>query len=129
MATEDNASEDEVVSAEQERCRLVNAGEWDALASLLADELTFVHSVGLVEGKAQWIEGLKKSPRYFFRDGVKVRIFGDVALTTGGLVHVFLDDAGAPRSVLPVAILQVWIKRDGGWKLLANQHTRTSIAR
>jgi ketosteroid isomerase-like protein len=119
----------EIVAVEHERCRLINAGEWEALAALLAEELTFVHSNGVIEDKAQWIANVKKPRRYFFRDAIEVKSFGDVAITTGGLIHVFLDDDGAPTRVLPVAVLQVWVKRDGGWKLFANQHTRVPVTR
>jgi hypothetical protein len=127
--TEEKMREQEVISAENERCRLANECEWEALDFFLADEMTFVHSVGRIENKSEWVAGLKALRRYFFRDSLNVRMFGDVAVTTGGLTHVFLDDAGVPSRVLPVAVLQVWVNRDGDWKLFANQHTRTPIAR
>jgi ketosteroid isomerase-like protein len=112
----------QVLAAEDRRCAAIAAEDWAALDEIVADDFLYTHSVGKTEGKESWIAGIKTRRRAIEHDGLSVRAFGDVALLSGSSVYryaePFRDDShyGATLDVL-----QVWVRRPGGWQIVA-QH-------
>lgn len=109
----------ELLALEDERCRRVEAGEWEALGEILADDFTYTHSNGHTDTKDAWIESIKPRRRTMRQENTHVRVFGDIGLMTGIIVlHVDYPD----DTVLVVILdtLRVWVRREGRWKLLAS---------
>jgi ketosteroid isomerase-like protein len=96
-----------------------------ALDGLLADDLTYTHSSGQAETKAQFLESLKAGKiRYLSAQpsDVAVRLYGETAVVTGRAE--IKEVLGGQEAVLPLRFTEVWVKSGGSWKLAAWQSTR-----
>jgi hypothetical protein len=58
-----------------QRCRAISEQDWDALAALLADELTHTHITGVTQDKPTYLEHVRKNPRWTERPDLKVRVY------------------------------------------------------
>ncbi len=112
---------DELIALEKTRCEAISAGDLDAVAALLADDLTHTHVTGATQDKAALLDGLKSRPRTTTRsDDLRVRVYGDVAVMTGTLRNVFPPPTpGAEPVRRDVHALQVWVKTEQGWQQAA----------
>jgi ketosteroid isomerase-like protein len=95
------------------------------LSELTADNLSYGHSAGKVETKAEFIDGVMGKKTIFKTITLTEPL---VAVTGNNAVarHIFaadLETDGKPGAVR-IGILQVWAKQDGGWKLFARQAFR-----
>lgn len=95
------------------------------LAILCADKLSFGHTSGRIENKAQFIDGLTKvgqSWKSFDVAKQTIQLEGDHALvrneTTG------TRERDGKTEIIKNGVLMVWQKQDGRWKLLARQGNR-----
>jgi hypothetical protein len=93
-----------------------------ALDKIFADQLSYGHSDGRVQTKAEFVDALVNGKSVFKSislTGQTVSIVGDIAIVR----HRFEADAvskGTPA--LPrINILQVWQKQDGVWRVLVRQ--------
>ena len=98
-------------------------GDRSSLDKLAADELTYGHSSGRLEDKAQFVEALAGGKSGFSAIQLSdqtVNIVDNVALVR----HVFLGtrrNAPAGDDKMKLSILTVWVQRQEQWKLLARQ--------
>jgi hypothetical protein len=93
-----------------------------ALEKLLADNLTYTHSAGQEQNKAEVIESVvsgKASVQKLEYTDNSVRVLGNVALVKGKV-----DLWHNPQTVVHMNILHVWINGPHGWQLVARQATR-----
>ena len=92
------------------------------LEKLTAEQLSYGHSSGRVESKAQFINGVmtrKAIYKSITFPEVTVAVVGDASIVR----HLYESESeteGKPSSV-KIGALQVWQKQDGTWKLLARQ--------
>ncbi len=117
--------EREVREADAGRVKALLDNDFGALEALLGDDLTYVHSNGMLDTKESYINGLRSgASRYLTMDmsDVAVRAFGDTALITAKFnARVQLRD----REVNPTPrVLIVYGKRDGRWQMVAWQSTQ-----
>ena len=95
------------------------------LEPLLADQLSYGHSDGRVDGKASLVEGVmnrKATVKSIDFPELKIAVTGNTAVAR----HLYVSESeleGKPTST-KIGALQVWQKQDGGWKLLARQGFR-----
>jgi ketosteroid isomerase-like protein len=115
----DSQTVKEVLAAEEERCRVITANDWAALDQILTDDYTYTHSSGYTEVKTDWMAGLAKEPRVMTRENLVVRPLGEVALVQGRMI-LDVTPPNGERYGRDLDVLQVWVKRDGAWKLIAN---------
>jgi hypothetical protein len=121
------ASTDEIVAeilrTEEARCQAVATENWSALAEIAGGDFTYTHSTGKTETRDEWVAGISKDRRDIEHDRLKVRLItDDVALLTGGSTnHYDRPFTGDSHYGVVLDILQVWVKRDGKWMLVA-QH-------
>jgi|SRR5271166_1483254 len=92
------------------------------LEQLTATQLSYGHSSGRVETKAQFVDGVMTSKAV-----VKSIAFPELSIAIAGNAaiarHLFeaeMETDGKPTSV-KIGVLQVWQKQDGSWRLLARQ--------
>ena len=102
--------------------KLMIAPDQKALEDILADKLTYGHSDGRVQNRAEFIDALmtkKSSFSAITLSDQTVSIVGDLAVVR----HQFAADAiSGGKAVQPrIRILQVWQKQDGKWRLLVRQ--------
>ena len=92
------------------------------LEKLTADQVSYGHSDGKVQTKAEFIEGVvtrKAVVKSLTFPELKVAVVGGAAVAR----HVWLSESetdGKPTTTR-IGVLQVWQKQDGNWKLLARQ--------
>ena len=92
------------------------------LQQLAADQLSYGHSDGRVQTKAEFIDGVmtrKAIVKSLAFPELTVAVVGDAAIAR----HIYLSDSetdGKPTNTR-IGALQIWQKQDGSWKLLARQ--------
>jgi ketosteroid isomerase-like protein len=112
----------EVLAAEERRCAAIAAQDWAALAAIVGDDFTYTHSTGTTQDKAAWIAGIAKRRRAVEHDDLVVRAYGDVALLSGASVYRYAEPfRGDSHYGSALIVLQVWVRRPGGWQIVA-QH-------
>jgi ketosteroid isomerase-like protein len=90
----------------------------------LADDLTYSHSTGRTQNKAEYIAAVTKGPpnyESFTFSGTEVRLYGKVAVLTG-----YVDVKLVKRDSFRVRTLQVYVENDGRWQMAAHQSARLS---
>jgi ketosteroid isomerase-like protein len=95
------------------------------LEDLLSDKLSYGHSGGVIENKAQFIDvvaGKKTIYKTITVTEPSTSVVGDNAIVRHKLVVEFETD-GKPGTS-SIGALQVWNKEGGRWKLLARQAFR-----
>ncbi len=92
------------------------------LEKLIGDTVTYSHSNGLLETKAQAIEAFKKAKyeKWEYKEQ-KMQFFGNTALVRGDVEILNSASNAAP---IKLNLLQVWAKTPKGWQLVARQATR-----
>jgi len=114
----------ELLAVERERLRAMIAGDGAALEALLADDLTYTHSTGRVDSKAELIRAIA-SGRVRYRSirsrGPRVRVYGATAVVTGP-VDMELTAGGEPIAARS-RFTATYVRRDRGWRLVAYQST------
>lgn len=116
--------EQAVKALEQKWLQSQKTNNPDLIAPYLADNLVDTSSDGKVMGKADAMEVAKKmkytSADY---DDVKVTVFGDTAIATGGFKGSGTDESGKPFDVHE-RWTDTWVKMPSGqWQCVATQAT------
>ena len=109
---------------EDRRYRAMCEGDAAALEKLLADTLVYTHSYGGSDSKASYLAGIRAKKwqyRKIERPKEDIQVHGDCAVVTGH-VRIELLSEGKPKS-LNSAYTNVWVKRAGGWQMVAWQST------
>ncbi len=123
--TMDNPKAAKVASAiEALRVAMVSGNEKE-LNALVDDHLTYGHSHGKLQNKAEFVKYLvgPKAPgkfKWIKISNQTIDIVGKIALVR----HTFNAQNEDPNGKITNAhihVLQVWTKEKGGWKLLARQ--------
>ncbi len=95
------------------------------LEELTADQLSYGHSSGRIETKAQFIDivaGKKTIYKSITLSDASTAVAGPTAIVRH-VMSVETESDGKPATA-KVGALQVWQKQDGRWKLLARQAFR-----
>lgn len=102
-------------------------GDLEAIDRLIDDEALYVHTNGLRESKAEYLE-LVRTGAYRYREvsqpEMHVRMLGnDVAVVTGRtILHAILPDGEI--KVVDGRSIVVWALRRGEWRMQHYQGTR-----
>ena len=96
-----------------------------ALESMTAPQLTYSHSDGRIEDKAQFIKGVmdrKATVKSLEYPELTVAVAGDTAIVR----HLWVSESELDGKVTNtrIGVMQVYKKQDGGWKLLARSSYR-----
>jgi hypothetical protein len=92
------------------------------LEKLTAENLSYGHSTGVVQNKSEFIKDILSGPVKFVQieNANQSITITDNTATVRNICSIKGTRVGAPLD-LKIGILMVWIKKDGGWKLLARQ--------
>ena len=95
------------------------------LEELVADQLSYGHSSGVIESKAQFVSVVAGKKTIYKSIGL-LEPSTTVAGTNAIARHIFTaeTEADGKPGTARVGVLQVWQKQGGGWKLLARQAFR-----
>jgi ketosteroid isomerase-like protein len=92
------------------------------LERLTADQISYGHSDGRVQNKAEFIDGVmtrKATVKSIDFPDLKIAVAGDTAIARH-IYESYSETDGKPNSVR-IGTLEVWQKQGGNWKLLARQ--------
>ncbi|HEV7350579.1 nuclear transport factor 2 family protein [Telluribacter sp.] len=93
-----------------------------ALRSILAEELSYGHSSGLIETKAEFLDVILNRKSVFETlemPDMEIKIVGNTAVVRN---KMFADVVtGGVRNKTNLGVLQVWTRGQNGWQLLARQ--------
>jgi ketosteroid isomerase-like protein len=122
-----DAARKEVLAASDALNQAIMKKDAAALQKLLHDDLTYAHSAGLQQTKAEVIQaamGSTTTEAIDFSD-TTVRVYGNTALVKA---HVELrNNNGGKATTNHLNILFVWIKGPGGWQLVARQASQQPL--
>ena len=120
------AGDDAAVAQAVEALRKATFGQDKAqLEALCAAELSYGHSDGRVETKAQFIDGVmgrKATLKSLTLSDHTIAIVGTNAIARHKWASESELDGKATST--RIGVLQVWLKQGGSWKLLARQAVR-----
>jgi ketosteroid isomerase-like protein len=114
----------EVADAAKAHYEAAMAGDTDALAQLIGDDVVYSHTNGVAEDKAAYLDRVARGTYRTMRirhtadhiwvlsdDAAAVR--GTTSSSTTGETRFRMDNLGC-------AALDVWVRRDGRWQLVAH---------
>ena len=101
------------------------ASDVEGLGRLLRDDWVLTHSDGRVQDKADYLRELSSRTRAnqaIENQDVEIRVDGDTAVVTGTSVQAGTSN-GQPWSGR-FRFTRTWVRRDGGWRMLASHSSR-----
>ena len=117
----------ELLALEQERRRALVEEDYPRVAELFADDLVYVHTTGLVQGKADYLEYAKSAVQYLDieRGELLIRFYGEqLAVMTGTQCNT-LRKRGGDQSIRGEGFAtQVWALGTEGWQISSFHGTR-----
>ncbi len=116
---------EDVKAADEERVAAFISGNTAVLDKYFADELTYIHSSGVVDNKQKVIESFKSGDlkiRKFDREDVKVYQVGSTVILSA-IGHVDLNMKGKDVQ-FDMRYSAVYAKRAGVWQLFHYQGAR-----
>ena len=123
---EDSARiEQEIKELEHRRFRAMLQADGTTLDQILANELTYTHSSGRVDSKAQLVHSLQSGELKYdsiSADDVSVRTYGDSAVVRGRARMKV--QSGEQKLDLQIRYTDVYVRHGGRWQLVAWQSTR-----
>ena len=95
------------------------------LDAMSAPQLTYSHSDGRIQDKAEFIQGVmdrKGTVKSLEFPELKIYVVGDVGIAR----HLWVSDTelDGKTTNTKIGVMQVWQKQGGGWKLLARSSYR-----
>lgn len=97
---------------------LATRGNFDTLASLLADDFRYNHSTGLSQSRTEWLDGLKPlvGRRDRIASSISIEVHGDLAVAMGDLDIQWGDGRhNYDRYV------RVYRRDDGAWRVISQR--------
>jgi len=117
--------EHEVIQVENRRFQAMMDADTDSLEPILADELTYTHTSGVLDTKESFIRRLSAGTlnyESFVPSNMQVRSYGDTAVVTGN-AEVQVSNS-SNRTSFSLRFTDVLVHRDGRWQVVAWQSTR-----
>jgi ketosteroid isomerase-like protein len=109
-----------VLAAEERRYRAMVDADLDALDELCADQLSYAHSNGARDTKAEYFDKVRSGYYVYHRIDhpvERVEVVGDAAIVVGRMTADL--DSGGVRKTIDNLALAVWARDAGSWRLLA----------
>jgi ketosteroid isomerase-like protein len=123
-----SSADEEAVAEKVEAFRKAQiAKDAKAFDTLCADEMSYSHSSGVVQDKAEFIAGAtdpkSKLTSLEYQD-VKIRVVGPVATVRFHWLGESEAAADGKKSSTNLHILMTWLKQGSDWKLLSRGSTK-----
>jgi hypothetical protein len=124
---ERNAPADEaaIIAGEKARAKALVTRDKGVVAKLLGEGFTYTHGSGKVDTRETYLAGFGSDAYSFVsadHSDLSVRQYGDAAVLAGNLDIVLVPKGGEQRSS-HFRFIEVWVKSEGNWKLVAFQNT------
>jgi ketosteroid isomerase-like protein len=115
---------------ENRRVQSLTGEDFVQLDRLLSDDLTYTHSNGRAQSKAELLAALRSREIAYVamnHEDVRVGLYGDTAVLTGRSQLTVRADGHEVS--FPVRFTLVYVKGMGQWRMVAWQSTRAPIVR
>ena len=116
---------DEVLAADADRYKGLVTGDLAKVGKYLGDDLIYTHSSSVVDSKESYLDSIRSGRvvyRQTERSDIRIKAYGCTGVMTGrGDFKVTLDGKDID---VPLRFTNVWVKRDGGWQMVAWEATR-----
>jgi ketosteroid isomerase-like protein len=123
-ATEDTVIA-EVLAADAERLEAIHSRDWDKLAEILSDDLTYTHMNGTFETKTENLVAFQVGSRFYEPRNVQIRPYGDMAIMNYDTqITIKRNPEDETGIVLQGRVMQVWRKQAGRWQVVGTQNTQ-----
>ncbi len=126
--TKQSDAAQDVMQVENERVQAIVHADAAALSRILADDLTYTHSTGRTQSKAEFIRDIQSGELTYVaakHEDVNVRLYGDAAVLTGRSAMKVKSPHTQNQTIdLDVRFLNIYAKRSGRWQQVAWQSTR-----
>jgi ketosteroid isomerase-like protein len=118
----ESADEAAVRKAVDDLTKAMMAADKAKLEALVSDQLSYGHSSGKVETKAEYV-GVIAGKKTIYKSITLTDPIVSVSANNAIARHIFAAevDAGGQASSPKIGVMQVWVKDGGAWKLLARQ--------
>jgi ketosteroid isomerase-like protein len=117
--------EQDVAAAQDRRIAATIAADITGLGAMMTDDMTYTHSSGATETKAEFL-GALESRKYVYREIVprdrRIRIHGDAAIVSGPC-HVVIEPGGK-RTEIDLYYTELYVKEGGQWRMALWHSTR-----
>jgi ketosteroid isomerase-like protein len=123
-----NTAHDELLALESERQRALVEEDHARIAALFADDLLYVHTTGLVQDKAQYLDYARNAGATWRWSAANsgMRFFGDdLALMSGPQCNLLQKRAGGDPVRAEGFATQLWVRGADGWRIASFHGTRS----
>lgn len=118
----------QLLALEHERRRALVEEDYPRVAALFADDLVYVHTTGLVQGKADYLDYAQSAVQYLAieRGELQVRVYSEgLAVMTGPQCNT-LQKRGGDQPIRGEGFAtQVWTLGAQGWQISSFHATRS----
>jgi ketosteroid isomerase-like protein len=117
-----NKTEQAIATAVETLRKAMIDGDRAALTAIAAEELSYGHSSGLIENKAEFVEKIASGKSDFVKIDIQeqtIKIVGKTAIVRHKMFGDTNDNGKAGN--LKLYVLLIFQKQKGDWKLLARQ--------
>lgn len=118
-----------ILAREEEFYAAQTASDVARLDAIMSGRLRFVHTTGLVDDKATYLEAVrtgKYAHGEICRLQGQTRVFADGAVTTG-VIDMVSKPRGGPPVTMRIDQVLVWELAEAGWRLRVRQATRQPL--
>lgn len=114
-------------TAEDQRKAAVVAADLGALAALLDDSLVYCHTIGTIDTKQSYLEGINSRLEFksVERGALACRVFGTTVIMTGMQTNTVRRQGDPDWIVVEAFLTQVWNCAGQDCKLVSFHGTRT----
>jgi ketosteroid isomerase-like protein len=100
-----------------------------ALETLLATEITYGHSGGKIETRAEMIKGVMDDTKTYtdVKTEVGTILFSGKSVVVRHIISATQKEKDGKISPLKLQVMQVWVKEKKAWKLLARQAVKLAV--
>lgn len=99
--------------------------DFNAVEKMLADDLVYAHSTGIVDTKTSYLAKLRSGKQLYRtmdQQNVSVRLHGGAAITHSWMHVTGVNQSGEFND--KVMMIHLWVKKGGRWLLAGHQTTR-----
>lgn len=117
----------QLLQLETERRRALVEEDYARVAELFADDLVYVHTTGLVQGKADYLDYARSAVQYLAieRGELQIRFYGErLAVMTGPHCNTLQRRGGDQLIRGEGFATQVWAFGENGWQISSFHATR-----
>jgi ketosteroid isomerase-like protein len=118
-------TEQALQEVERNWAKAVLAGDLTTLDKILAEDLIYAHSTGMVDSKSDYLAKLREGQAKYEaidHEAMTVKVYGESAVVHSRVRMRGTSATGGFNNYM--MMLHVWVNQGGNWKLAAHQTTR-----